>query len=149
MNICVDCPASFTTFPVDFQPISDDFEEVELAFALEELVHGQVFNPTDPLTDAQAEACPQREHWAAARQDELSSHVLHKTYGDPIVLPPGQMFTNTGFIDRSIERRLMRLEQWSGSKQGWSSKITNSQGQGKHGIRYSLLSWIKQLYAYF
>ena len=39
VNICVDYPASFTTFPVDFQPISDDFEEVELAFAqLEELV---------------------------------------------------------------------------------------------------------------
>ena len=100
--------------------------------ALKELVQGKVFNPMDPLmiTDAQAEASPQRKHSAAERQDELSSHVLHKTYGDPIVLPPGQTFTNTGFIYRTktdetgaVERFKARLvfknHKFSGPRRTW------------------------------
>ena len=104
--------------------------EQERAFVLEELVDGQVFHASDPLTDAQADASPEREHWAAARQEELSSHVLHNTYGDLVLLPPGQSYTNTGFIyktktsgDQAVERYKARLvfknHKFSGPKKIW------------------------------
>ena len=60
VNILLDCPASFMTFPVHFQPVSDYIMEVELAFALGEMTDGQVFSPSDPLTDAQAEASSEK-----------------------------------------------------------------------------------------
>ena len=44
-------------------------------------------------TNAQADASPEREHWAAARQEELLCHILHNTYGDPVLLPPGCTLT--------------------------------------------------------
>ena len=73
---------------------------------------------------------PQREYWAATRQYELSSHVLHKTYGDPIVLPLGQTFTNTGFIyrmktdetgavDRFKARLVLKNHKFSGPRRTW------------------------------
>ena len=45
-----------------------------------------LFHPSDALSDAQAGASPEREHWAAASQEEVSSHVLLNTYGDPVLL---------------------------------------------------------------
>ena len=62
------------------------------------MVHGQVFSPSDPLTDQQADASPDKEYWAAARAEELSAHLLNGTYSEPIELPRGQQFTNTSFI---------------------------------------------------
>ena len=130
VNIIMDCPDNSSTFPSDFQNFNSDPMEQELAFVLEELVDGQVFHASDPLTDAQADASPEREHWAAARQEELSSHVLHNTYGDLVLLPPGQSYTNTGFIyktktsgDEAVERYKVRLvfknHKFSGPKKTW------------------------------
>ena len=65
---------------------------------MEALVNDQVFNPSDPLIDEQADLWTDNEHWVATCQEELSAHLLNKTYGKQIPLSPGQMVTNTGFI---------------------------------------------------
>ena len=92
----MECPQSFTTFPLQSSIFQDDVPE--FAFSVEEMVNGQVFSPSDPLTDQQADASPDREYWAAARAEELSAHMLNNTYSELLELPRGQTFTNTGFI---------------------------------------------------
>ena len=110
----LECPQSFTTFPLQSSLFQDD--NPEFAFSVEEMVKGQVFSPSDPLTDQQADASPDREYWAAVRAEELSAHVLNKTYSEPLELPRGQRFTNTGFIYKTklnsngeVERYKARL----------------------------------------
>ena len=96
VHIALECPQSFTTFPLQSSLFPDD--NPEFAFSVEEMVNGQVFSPSDPLTDQQADASPDKEYWVAARAEELSAHLLNGTYSEPIELPRGQQFTNTGFI---------------------------------------------------
>ena len=102
VNIALECPQSFTTFPLQSSLFPDD--SPEFAFSVEEMVQGQVFSPSDPLTEQQADASPDKEYWAAARAEELSAHLLNGTYSEPIELPRGQQFTNTS---RAWEKRLL------------------------------------------
>ena len=80
------------------------------------MVLGQVFSPSDPLTDQQADASPEKEYWAAATEEKLSAHFLNGTYSELLQLPRGQHFTNTGFIYKTklnsngkVERYKARL----------------------------------------
>ena len=54
-------------------------------------MHSSLFpdddHASDPLTDQQADTSPEREYWAAAREEELSAHVLNGTYSEPLQLP--------------------------------------------------------------
>ena len=85
VSIALECPQSFTTFPLQSSLFPDD--NPEFAFSVEEMVNGQVFSPSDPLIDQQADASPDREYWAAARAEELSAHLLNGTYSELIELP--------------------------------------------------------------
>ena len=92
----IECPSSFTTFPLSSTFFPDN--SPEFAISVEEMVQAQVFSPSDSLTDQQADALPKIEYWAAAREEELSAHFSNGTYSEPLQLPWGQHFTNTGFI---------------------------------------------------
>ena len=110
----LECPQFFTSFPLHSSLFPHD--SPEFAFSMEEMVQGQVFSPSDPLTDQQADASPDKEYWAAARAEELSAHLLNGTYSEPIELPLGRHFTNTSFIYKTklnsngeVERYKARL----------------------------------------
>ena len=58
VNVVLECPLSFMTFPVHSSLFPDD--DPEFAFSMEEMVGSQVFSLSDPLTDQQADASPER-----------------------------------------------------------------------------------------